>query len=81
MTSTQITSNPFAQMMDPHAVMAAVERSERLRALQSRVCRPLDRPLVPTEATDATDDAASFDASVEAAGETEPAGGDDAVAL
>lgn len=64
MTSIQIASNPFAQMMDPQAVIAAVERSERLQALQSRVCRPLDRPLGPVEADG---EAASFDASVDAA--------------
>lgn len=36
-------ANPFALMMDPQAVLAAMERSERLNHLESRVCRPLDR--------------------------------------
>ncbi len=40
-------ANPFALMMDPEAVLAAMERSERLNGLQSRVCRPLDKPLIP----------------------------------
>lgn len=64
MTPSQITSNPFAQMMDPQAVIAAVERSERLQRLQSRVCRPLDKVFVGPEAGE---EAVSFDASVESA--------------
>lgn len=40
-------ANPFALMMDPKAVLEAMERSERLNRLQSRVCRPLDKPLIP----------------------------------
>lgn len=39
--------NPFMMMMNPEAIIDAMERSERLNALQSRVCRPLDRPLIP----------------------------------
>jgi hypothetical protein len=49
MPQTRIASNPFALLMDPTAVFAAVERSERLAHLQSRICRPLDR-LVPVQA-------------------------------
>jgi hypothetical protein len=37
--------NPFAMMIDPQAVLQAVERSERLQRLQRRVCRPLDERL------------------------------------
>lgn len=44
-TSTRVT--PFTMLMDPTAVLAAMERSERLQGLQRRVCRPLDRPLIP----------------------------------
>lgn len=39
------SSNPFALMMDPQAVLLAVEKSERLQRLKSRICRPLDKPL------------------------------------
>lgn len=46
-------SNPFALMLDPAAVVRAMEQSDRLARLQSRICRPLDKPLVgsaePTE--------------------------------
>ncbi|GIX25190.1 MULTISPECIES: hypothetical protein [Caldimonas] len=38
--------NPFTLMMDPQSVFDAMERSERLKRLQSRVCRPLDKPLL-----------------------------------
>jgi hypothetical protein len=41
-------ANPFAMMLDPHAVLASVAQSERLTRLQSRICRPLDKPLLGT---------------------------------
>jgi hypothetical protein len=40
-------ANPFALLMDPESVFRAIEKSERLERLHSRVCRPLDRPLLP----------------------------------
>ena len=43
MQKVSLHANPFALMMDPEAVLAAMERSELLNHLQSRVCRPLDR--------------------------------------
>lgn len=46
MTTVQTASNPFALMMDPEAVFAALAGSERLARLKSRVCRPLDKPPV-----------------------------------
>lgn len=63
-------ANPFALMLDPQAVLAAVERSERLECLQRRVCRPLDRPLlakVDGETDDEVDgdDAPAFDAAID----------------
>lgn len=38
--------NPFALMLDPQAVLARIECSERLERLQRRICRPLDKPLL-----------------------------------
>lgn len=55
MQKQSIYSNPFALMMDPQAVVEAMERSERLNRLQSRVCRPLDKPLIPLSASDDAD--------------------------
>ena len=46
MTHAQIASNPFALMMNPEAVFAAIEHSERLARLKSHICRPLDKPMV-----------------------------------
>ena len=58
--------NPFALMLDPQAVIAQIERSERLEGLHRRVCRPLDKPLLggPAEAGEET--AVDADAADEA---------------
>jgi len=42
-----LVAHPFVMLTDPVAILQAVERSERLNGLQRRVCRPLDRPLIP----------------------------------
>ena len=34
--------NPFALMLDPEAVVQAMERCESLNQLKRRICRPLD---------------------------------------
>jgi hypothetical protein len=58
--------NPFALLMNPDSVLQAVERSERLSRLHSRICRPLDKPVIgrngkETGRTDARDDASEAD--------------------
>jgi len=45
-------ANPFALLMDPQSVFRAIENSERLERLHSRVCRPLDKPLLPVLAAE-----------------------------
>lgn len=57
-----LVANPFALMMEPEAVFQAIERSDRLNRLQRRVCRPLDKPLIPKIG----DEADAFDQSVDA---------------
>lgn len=47
MTDSPPVANPFALMMDPEAVLRAVEQSPRLSRLRRRICRPLDKPLLP----------------------------------
>jgi len=47
--STTAAHNPFMLLLDPAAVVAAVEKSERLNGLNRHLCRPLDRP-TPTSA-------------------------------
>ena len=67
-------SDPFALMMDPDAVFQAMERSDRLGRLKRRICRPLDKPLIPKvedevegidEQPDAAQDVADTDTSDE----------------
>jgi hypothetical protein len=42
-------ANPFVMLTAPETILQAIERSERLNALNRRVCRPLDRPLIPAK--------------------------------
>ena len=65
MTPQETSSNPFALLLNPESVLKAVESSERLGRLHSRVCRPLDRPLIPN--APANDAVAAFDAAIERA--------------
>jgi hypothetical protein len=44
---TIVIGDPFAMLINPQAVLIAIEQSGRLGALNSRVCRPLDKPLIP----------------------------------
>ena len=44
---TVVVGDPFAMLINPQAVLSAIEQSGRLGALNSRVCRPLDKPLIP----------------------------------
>lgn len=55
MESLRRNINPFALMIDPQAVLAQIEGSERLERLQRRVCRPLDKPLLGAAADGADD--------------------------
>jgi hypothetical protein len=69
---TVVVGDPFAMLINPQAVLTAIEQSSRLCALASRVCRPLDKPLIPKRDSD---DQRSFDDGVDHApdvlGETE----------
>jgi hypothetical protein len=47
MNSIHSRLNPFVLMLDPEAVISAMEGSRNLRGLRHRVCRPLDKPLIP----------------------------------
>lgn len=50
--------NPFMLLVSPEVVLAAIENSERLSKLNSKMCRPLDGPATSTSAEDGTDDTA-----------------------
>lgn len=47
--NTQFSSlaDPFAMLVAPEQVIRAVEHSDRLARLHSRIYRPLDKPLIP----------------------------------
>ena len=47
MDKSLLVSNPFALMMNPDDVLQAMQHSERLSRLSRRICKPLDKPLVP----------------------------------
>lgn len=47
MNAQHHASHPFAMMVNAGDILKAVECSERLQHLQRRVCRPLDKPLIP----------------------------------
>jgi hypothetical protein len=64
--------NPFALLLNPEAVLAALASSERLNALQSQIFRPLDKPLIPR----ADKPAAEFDREVDASLESEETPGE-----
>ena len=46
MPQQHAVTDPFALMLNPEGVVQAMERSERLKNLKRRICRPLDKPLI-----------------------------------
>jgi hypothetical protein len=64
MSLQAVTANPFMLLVNPEAVFAAVEKSERLNALNRHMCRPLDRVMPGSpEAANAESAAAATDLS------------------
>jgi hypothetical protein len=59
--------DPFAMLLDLDSVVFAMEHSERLGRLRSRIYRPLDKPLIPKgkAAPKALSDLADFDRMVD----------------
>jgi hypothetical protein len=62
-------ANPFALLMDPQAVFRAIEKSERLERLHSRICRPLDKPLLPVVVTEDEEVSTCMDELIDLPGE------------
>lgn len=62
MSTTAFAANPFSLMMEPEAVLQAVERSSELRSLKLRRIQPLD--VVPTHRGGAV---SSFDTEIDEA--------------
>ena len=53
MEQQHLAANPFALLLDPDAVHAALQQSTALTRLKSRVWRPLDRTSGPIVSGDA----------------------------
>jgi hypothetical protein len=49
--------NPFMLLVSPEVVLAAIENSENLGKLNSKMCRPLDGPLAAASSDDSSDEA------------------------
>jgi hypothetical protein len=67
MAAPHSAPNPFALMMNPEVIVQAMECSDRLSRLQRRICRPLDKPLIPRVGAEV----AAFDHQVDAELEVE----------
>jgi len=59
--------DPFAMLLDLDSVVFAMEHSERLGRLRSRIYRPLDKPLIPKgkAALKALSELADFDRMID----------------
>ena len=66
MSTSDTVVNPFAMMTCPETIFAALEYSDRLSRLHSRICRPLDKP----RATGPVEELTAFDAAIESAGDS-----------
>ncbi len=62
MSQTAVQDNPFVLLMNPEIIIQAIERSDRLSALNSRICRPLDKPMIPKQEVS---DVEAFDQEVD----------------
>ncbi len=69
MQSLPAEINPFALMLDPQAVLARIECSERLERLQRRICRPLDKILPGMAGAEASELETATDTAGEASSE------------
>jgi hypothetical protein len=68
MDKLPLVANPFALMMHPKDVVEAMERSDRLGRLQRRICKPLDKPVLPRSPEEV---AAAYDKSVDDSDDTQ----------
>lgn len=75
MSTLQPIANPFALLLDPQQVFASIEHSDRLDRLQRRICRPLDKPTIPTAKPARGVALVDFDDAIDAA-DDEPEVGD-----
>jgi hypothetical protein len=69
MNATMHAASPFDMLINPQAILEAIEQSSRLQGLERKICRPLDRVAAPKSAP--SDEAAAFDAMLERRREAE----------
>lgn len=67
MSASSHAANPFEMLVNPQAILHAIEQAESLRNLACKVCRPLDKPMSPKSGQIA--DLAAFDAAIDRSGE------------
>ncbi len=67
MQTVSYAANPFALMLDPQAVVNAMDKSDRLARLRSQIFRPLDKPLIAklSDSVQAYDEAIDYEADLE----------------
>jgi len=66
MRASSHTASPFDMLINPQAILDAIEHSAGLEALQSTIWRPLERNIVPKVVPVA--DARAFDAAIDRLG-------------
>ncbi len=47
MHKSPLSANPFALMMEPEAVLQAIEQAQSQSGVKGRIYRPLDKPAIP----------------------------------
>lgn len=63
MSASTHVANPFEMLVNPQAILHAMESSTRLQSLNRKVCRPLDKP-APSKPAEGGE-IVSFDATVD----------------
>jgi hypothetical protein len=63
MHASHHAANPFDMLINPQAILDAMEHSTRLQSLERKICRPLDKTAAPKPIQGA--DVAAFDAALD----------------
>jgi hypothetical protein len=63
MHASSHAANPFDMLINPQAILDAIEHSTRLQSLERKICRPLDKAAAPKPIAGA--DVAAFDAALD----------------
>lgn len=69
MTASTHAASPFDMLINPQAVLRAMELSTRLQSLERKICRPLDKPAPPRPEGD---EIVSVDVTIDEVSEVDP---------